>query len=1055
MAQKSLFNLTNNNRMKKQLLVLLLFTFAAGYAFAQRQISGKVTSGEDGSPLPGVNVVVVGSQLGTITDVNGNYSLAVPSGARLKFSYIGYLDHEIEVGNQSVIDVVMEPDVKQLSEVVVTAFGLEKEKKALGYSVTEISGDDFTEAREINLGDALQGKIAGVNVSNIGSGVAGSSRVIIRGNTSIAGNNQPLYVVDGVPIDNTQLGSAGMWGGADQGDGMSSINPDDIESISVLKGNTAAALYGSRASNGVILITTKMGKKKKGIGVEFNSNYTIDRFYDFFDWQTEYGAGNRGEKPATQAEALEYGASAWGDKLDGSSVVQFDGEMRPYEFAGDNYKKYYRTGQTWTNTLALTGGGDKQTFRFSASDLRNKAITPNSGMNRQNFTLSTNANWVKKLTLSAKVQYIREDVKNRSRLSDAPGNGNYTLSNLPPSINVEDLKGPTDKLGAKEDGTEMLYSNNIYSQNPYWAAYQFETNNVRNRIIGSALLRWDITEWLWAHGRIGTDWYLNKRRDLEPYGTGYRPTGQLWERQRTVQETNMEFLIGFDKTYGGFRVNAFFGGNKLIRQDESVNIGGTDFNIPFFHQVSNLADQRYGYGLSKKGINSLYGSIELSWKNYLFLTATGRNDWFSTLNPETNSIFYPSVGGSFVFSDAFTMPKFITFGKLRASWAQVGGDTNPYQTSLTYSLWGQGHMGAALGRITQGSVPNRDLKPLTVSEFEIGFDLRFFNNRLGIDYAYYSRVTTDDILNATISQAAGYSRATVNVGEVSNKGHEILLTATPIQGNFTWDFSINFSYNDNQVLKLVGDQKVFQAQSARSRRAFAEHRIAYTDENGVNWPGGYSLIVGTAQLRLDGKKVYDANGLPVIDPQYKVLGEGIHPYVGGVTNTFNYKSFNLSFLVDFKAGGDLYSGTNVGGVGSGLHKMTLDSRENGIKIDGVLADGTPIQKVIPGRSDDPSEIIAQDYWGRYNDISEYFVYDASFIKLRQFVFGYTFPKSIIGNSVFTRLNLSFVARNLLLIYSAVENIDPESTYNTSNGQGLEWYGVPQTRSFGFNIRAQF
>ncbi len=1041
--------------MKKQLLVFLLFTIVSGHIFAQRQISGKVTSGEDGSALPGVNVVVVGSQLGTITDVNGNYTLDVPNGAKLKFSYIGYLDYEVEVGNQSIIDVVMEPDVKQLSEVVVTAFGIEKEKKALGYSVTELSGDEFTEAREINLGDALQGKIAGVNVANIGSGVAGSSRVVIRGNTSIAGNNQPLYVVDGVPIDNTQLGSAGMWGGADQGDGLVSINPDDIESISVLKGNTAAALYGSRASNGVILITTKKGTKRKGIGVELNSNYTVDKFFDFFDWQTEYGHGTRGEKPTTQKEALDYGASAWGDRLDGSPVIQFDGEMRPYSFNGDNYQKFYRTGQTWTNTLALVGGGDKQTFRFSASDLRNKAITPNSGMNRQNITLTTNANWVEKLTLSAKIQYVREDVQNRSRLSDAPGNGNYTLGYLAPSINVEDLKGPTDKLGAKEDGTELQYSSNIYSQNPYWAAYQFETNNIRNRIIGSALLRWDITEWLWVHGRIGTDWYQNRRRDLEPYGTGYRPFGQLWERERTVQETNMEYLIGFDNTYGGLRINAFFGGNKLIREDESINIGGTNFNIPFFHQVSNLSDQRYGYGLSKKGINSLYGSVELSWKNYLFLTATGRNDWFSTLNPETNSIFYPSIGGSFVFSDAFTLPEFITFGKLRVSWAQVGGDTNPYQTALTYSLWGQGHMGAALGRITQGSVPNKDLKPLTVSEYEIGFDLRFFNNRLGIDYAYYNRLTTDDILNATISQSTGYGSATVNVGEVSNKGHEILLTATPIDGNFSWDFSINFSYNDNQVLKLVGDQKVFQAQSARSRRAFAQHRIAYTDENGVSWPGGYSLIVGTAQLRLDGKKVYDTNGLPVLDPQLRILGSGIHPYVGGFNNTFRFKNFNLSFLIDFKAGGDLYSGTNVGAVGSGMHKMTLDSRENGIQIDGVLADGTPIQMVIPGRSADPSQIIAQDYWARYNDISEYFIYDASFVKLRQFVFGYTFPKSMMDKTFFNGLSLSFVARNLWLIYSGVENVDPESTYNTSNGQGLEWYGVPQSRSFGFNLRAQF
>lgn len=921
--------------MKKNLLLLsCIMTFSVLHIWAQQVVSGQVVD-ENGEGLPGVNILVAGTTEGTITDYNGNYSISVPEGGALNYSFIGYLDQRIEVGDRGVVNIALAPDIQQLAEVVVTAFGIEKEKKALPYSVTELEGEGFTEAREVNIANALAGKVAGVNVSNIGSGVGGSSRVIIRGNTSIAGNNQPLYVIDGVPMDNSQLGQAGMWGGSDFGDGTSSINPDDIENISVLKGNTAAALYGSRASNGVILITTKKGVNRKGIGVEVNSNFTIDKINNQFDFQTEYGHGNRGQKPTTTEEALEFGASSWGGQLDGTPVPQFDGEARPYEDQGDNFDRYYRTGNTFTNTVSLTGGGDKQTFRFSASDLRQESVTPNSGMNRQNFSLSTNANWVEKLTLTAKLMYSREDVQNRSRLSDAPGNGNYTLSVLPASINVDDLRGTTEKLGAREDGTELPYSANIFSQNPYWAAYQFSTDDVRDRMIGSGLLRYDFTDWLFAHGRIGMDWYTNRRTAITPFGTGYSPRGQMEERERRVRETNMEFMVGADETFGDFRVNGFFGGNKMVRVDETLGANGNNFNIPFFHTISNAANQSVVYGYDEKGINSLFGSVEVSYKNFLFLTATGRNDWFSTLNPENNSIFYPSVGASFVFSDAFRLPEWITFGKVRGSWAEVGGDTNPYATSLTYSLVGQGHMGAALGRITQGSIPNPDLQPLLVSEYEIGFDIRFFENRLGIDYAYYNRETMDDILNASVSETTGYGQATVNVGEISNKGHELLITGTPIDQALQWDVTFNFAYNDTEVLQLVGDQRVFQAEEARSRNAFSQHRVEFTDENGVFHPGGYSVIVGRTHKTIDGQKVYTEDGLPVQSDNLEVLGNGVHPYTMGLTNRFTYKNFELSFLLDMKFGGDLYVGTNATAVGSGNHKMTLDSRANGISVTGI------------------------------------------------------------------------------------------------------------------------
>ena len=1028
------------------LCLLLVISLGITQLWAQRVVTGKVTN-DQGAGLPGVNIVVTGTLQGTVSGLDGNYSIAVPQGASLTFSFIGFQDKQLEVGHQSVIDVSLTADVRQLGEIVITAIGVEKERKALPYSVTEIQSSGFVEAREINLADALSGKVAGVNVSDIGSGVGGSSRVIIRGNTSIAGNNQPLYIVDGVPMDNSQLGQAGMWGGSDFGDGTNSVNPDDIEAISVLKGNTAAALYGSRAANGVLLITTKKGSRRKGIGVEISSNVTFERINNLFDFQTEYGHGFSGIAPTTPEEGLQYGNWAWGERLDASLVYQFDGVQRPYSYTGDNHDKFYRTGSTITNGIALTGGSNKQTFRFSASDLRNQSVTPNSGMNRQNFSLSTNANWVEKLILSAKLLYSREDVKNRSRISDSPGNENYTLSVLPPSINVLELQGTTEKLGAKEDGTELQYSPNIFTQNPYWAAYQYSTDDLRDRILGSAQLRYDILDWLYLQGRIGMDWYTDRRTVITPYGTG-GGRGGMQEFEIRVSEINWEFMLGGDYTFGDFRVNGFMGGNRMRRSFEVLGASVGNFNIPFFHTLSNAANQTIVYFLSEKGINSLYGSVELSYKNIIFLTATGRNDWFSTLSPDNNSIFYPSVGATFVFSDAFDAPGWLTFGKLRGSWAEVGGDTDPYQTSLTYSLEGQGHMGVALGRITQGSIPNSGLQPLTVSEFEIGFDLGFFNNRLGIDYAYYNRKTVDDILNTSVSETTGYNAATVNVGEITNNGHELLITGTPFDRELRWDVTFNFAHNKTEVVQLVGDQKVFQAQEARSRNAFSQHRVEYIDENGVFYEGGYSMIVGRTHKMINGQKVYTVEGFPVQSDNVTVLGSGIHPYTMGLFNSLYFKNFDLRFLLDMKMGGDLYVGTNVQTVGNGHHKMTLEGRDYGINVLGVDESGAPLSVTVPAAN-------VQDYWLRYNQIADYFVQSADFVKLRQIVLGYNFPKSLISNTPFNTIRLSLVGRNLWLIHSEIDNVDPEQTYNGSNGQGLEWFGVPQSRSYGFNVNLIF
>ncbi len=1039
--------------MKKLLLFFLSAAVTVSFAWAQeRQVSGTVTSAEDGTSLPGVSILIVGTTSGTVTDAEGSYKLSVPDGATLRYSYIGYRNQEIRVGNRSVIDVVLESDVSQLQEVVVTSLGIERDRMALGYAVSEVSGDEFTEARELNVANALSGRIAGVNVSNMATGPAGSSRVIIRGNTSISGNNQPLYVVDGIPMDNSNFGQAGMWGGADQGDGTSSINPDDIENITVLKGGAAAALYGSRASNGVILITTKKGTKRKGVGVEFNSNYVVEALYDQTEYQDQYGHGSEGQAPSTPQEGLSWSDATWGANIDQVQTAYiFDGSQKPYTRVGadgNNFKNFYDPGHTWTNTLALNGGGENQTYRVSASYMDNQSPMPNAGFDRFNLGLNTQGTYGK-FEFGAKALYSNENTQNRPRVSDAPGNPHISIFTMGPTMDEAWFKGDPDKPGAiweeqTNPGTDRIIGEELswshpWKQNPYWAAYQFEDSDTRDRMIGHVLGKYNVTDDFWVRARAGMDWQHRDERNLTPYGTEFQRGGSVNENSITVREINMEWMAGYDKVWGEFGVNAFVGGNYMRRLYEFKGLNGSNFNIPFFNAVSNGANQGIGYGFSEEGINSLFGSVELSYGGYLYLTATAREDWFSTLNPETNNILYPSFSLSYVFSDMLTMPSWISDGKFRAAWAQVGGATSPYGTLLTYSLQGQGHLGYPMGRVSQNVIPNPDLKPLTKTDWEVGFDMNFLDYRLGLDIAYYQAVTTDDILDATISIASGFSGTKVNIGEMENKGLELLLTGNPIRSELTWDIAVNFAINNNNVNSLSEGITRLQVGEPRTRWAFIQHIVGEP----------YSSIVGFTHAEINGQKVYDPlTGFPVITDTLSLLGNGVHKYTGGITNSFTWKNWNLSFLLDAKLDADIYSGTNVRITGWGLHQQTVEGRETGITVSGVDPEGQPVNMTV-----DPENV--QGWWGRYSNASDYFVYDASFIKLRQMTFGYTFPGSLLSNTPFSYLNLSFVARNLWVIYKNLDNIDPEMNYSNVNAQGLDYFGMPQTRSYGFNLRVRF
>ena len=1020
----------------------------------QKTVSGKVTD-DSGEGLPGVNVVIKGTTIGSITDFDGNYQVSVEENSTLVFSFVGFTPQEIEVGTRSVINMTLSQDVQALDEVVVTALGIEREKKALGYSVTQVAGEDFTESRAINLGAALSGKVAGVNVTPTSSGAAGSTRVIIRGGSSLSGNDQPLYIINGIPIDNTTLGSASLWGGSDAGDGLASLNPDDIASISVLKGNTAASLYGARASNGVILITTKSGKARQGVGVSYNSNFTANQVHDFTDFQKEYGHGTNGNKPANQESALEHGQNSWGAKLDGSNVVQFDGEMRPYSDQGQTIRDFYRTGHTWTNTLGLAGGNENHTYRFSFSRLQNEDIVPNSGFDR-NLASANISGKYGKLSLRTSGQYSKETAENRPRLSDSPGNANYTALMLSPAITFESLKGSANKLGAKADGTELRHQGNNFAQNPYWAAYQFRRLDIKDRFLGSALIKYDITDWLYVQGRVGTDIVSTNEESTEPYGTSYKANGDFNTYTKNVREDNADVYIGFNKTFNDIGIDILLGGNRMRRSDERIRIGGNDLSIPFFHSVNNVKNRSYAYQFSEWGINSLFYQANFSYKNYLFLNTTGRQDQFSTLAKGRNSVFYPSVGLSFVFTDVFDI-NVLPAGKVRVSWAQVGGGApSPYTLSQTYSLDGATHNGSVLGKITQNSIPNELLQPFLSSEIEIGADLRFLDNRLGIDVAYYTRRTTDDILNTTISPTSGFSTTTINIGELTNEGIELLINATPVQkSNFTWDISLNMANNisnvENLGINAEGDPIDFlNLDEARTRQERIRHYVGRS----LGLITGYKHKVDEA-----GKKVYerpkdeDGNPLNVLYPVrsdgFEILGEGRHPFSAGLRNTFSYKNFSMGVLIDIRSGGSVVSGTNVLAYGFGTHKETLAGRDGGLLVSGVDKEGAPLEVTI-------SADLIDDYYNRYNDITEYFVYDASFGKLREFTLGYNFPKTFLKDTPLQSLNLSIVGRNLFLLWSNVPNIDPESAYtNSSRAQGLEFFALPTTRNFGFNLSVTF
>jgi TonB-linked SusC/RagA family outer membrane protein len=1036
---------------------LFFFTFCYGQNKAV-QIRGSVRGGTDSSWLAGTTVALAADKnVATVTDAGGHFVLNVPAAKatgtiQLVVSSVGFQPRILSLApGQTQIDVVLDAGRASLNEVVVTALGIDRNRKSLGYSVTTVKGDEFTQARENNVANALTGKAAGVNAVGLSTGPGGSSRVTIRGNGSLIGDNQPLYVVNGMPIDNSVPGGAptanGITFNVDRGDGIADINPDDIETISVLKGGTAAALYGSRASNGVILITTKKGRAQKGVGVEYNSTVTLENVAVIPDYQFTYGQGNLGILPTTLAASQATGRRSWGALIDGSSdYVGVDGNTHPYTAKKDNYQHYYQTGSTYTNTVALSGGNEAVTYRFSASDLSSKGILPNTTYDRKTLNLSLSAKLNDRLSLDGLAQYNQEVGHDRTGAGDALGNPNWTPLEIANTADVRWLKP-----GYDANGNETIWNDAAIASNGYFVINKWKEDDTKNRFIGQASITYKLLPELVFKGTVSQDFYNYNFTDIVPTGTLYVPLGQYTGLKSDVSETNSLLTATYKtRVLKNIGISVLGGANGRKFQNSQLSLNGSGFTIPYFYSYANLNSSSTTPYTGHIAVNSVFGSVDLDYKSLFYLSFTGRQDWFSTLSPQHNHVFYPSIGGSFILSDAFKLPDAINLAKLRASWAGTGGGApDPYFINLSYS--NVPSSGEPLLNVTSSStyganvISDPNLRPFTSSTYELGMELSLLQNRLGLDLSYYDRETSNDIVNTAISTTSGYNSVFLNIGKMDNKGIEVLLTGKPVKSaNFGWNVSYNFAYNTNKVIQLAPGLSSIQLANSVGNWAYLD--------NIVGKPFG--TLVGTSMLKdAKGDTVFNSSsGEPVVGPLHP-LGNSVAPLTMGLTNEFRYKRFSFSFLLDGKFGNKIFSIFELYATRMGKLKTTLPGRVNGLTVHGVDQNGNTYTNTYV--LNPTSGLSLSSYYDNYKTYSNLFLHDGSFIKLRQVLFSYNIPVNKIGAAKLQSASLSFVARNLLILYKQTKNFDPEQSFTNSSSQGFESIGLPRTRSYGLNLAVKF
>jgi TonB-linked SusC/RagA family outer membrane protein len=1044
--------------------LLLLSSFAQAQQIA---VSGSV-KGTSGELLPGVSVLVKGTKQAVVTNNSGAFSIALTEKGTLVFSYIGYATQEIEVNSSATLNITLIDNSNALNEVVVTALGISKQKKSLGYAVQELKGESLSEAKETNLVNALAGKVAGVRVTN-SQGDMGSSRIVIRGETSISGNNQPLFIVDGIPVDNSQLSSAGA---RDYANAISDINPNDIESISVLKGPNAAALYGSRAAAGVIIIKTKSGKAKKGLGITVNSNAVLETLLTLPNYQDVFGQGSEGKfsyvdgKGAGVNDGVD---ESWGPRLDGRLIPQFysKGVAVPFVAHPDNVKDFFETGYALTNGISIEDANEKFDYRLSYNNLKQVGVIPNSGQGKNAFTLNTTLRISPKLSLTANANF------NKLGSDNLPGTGGSRSTStmlqftwFGRQVDINQLKNYLD-----ENGNTFNWNNSYYS-NPYWVAYENTVSQQRNRLIGSVGLNYKIIEGLNFNFRTGTDYYNDRRKVKIAYGTNGTPFGSYTESAFTVSEINTDATLNYTKQLNtDFSLEALLGSNIRSRYIEQNDQSAPRLAVAGLYTLNNSRDPlTSSNSYSKLKSYSTYASAQIGFRNYLFANITARNDWSSTLPAQNRSYFYPSFNGSFVLTEAFDIKSSVLdYAKIRGGWSKVGKDADPYRLINTYVF------GAPFGsnpQLTASTTDlNPDLKPETTTSSELGIEAVLFKKRLRFDLSLYNTSSYDQILSVDVSPSTGFRSKLLNAGEINNKGIEVQLGITPIKKQFTWDIDINYAANRSKVVSL-DDAGLLQNYVVGSNSAQV---IASVGEP-------YGTLFGNAFLRDgNGNIVVNATGAPQTDPTKRVLGKYTPDWIGGISNTFSYKGVSLGVLIDASFGGSIYNGTYATGTYTGVLASTLPGRaaefggisyyypgnlkangtvglaagatapagvtvyDDGMIFDGVTADGKRNEKIVS----------AQQYYKSFRTIDEANIFDASYVKLREVKLSYNLPIKWIRPLSLQGVSVSVVGRNLWIIHRNVVDIDPEVAFNTGNAQGLESLSNPTTRTYGINLNIKF
>ena len=1031
-------------------------TMAQSVSNQTETVTGKVTDGSE--PIIGASVMVKGTKgAGAVTDLDGNFELNVKPGTLIEVSYVGYKSQVLKA--RKGMTIVLKEDEKSLDEVVVTALGIKRDRKALGYGVGEVKGDELKKAKETNVINSLAGKVAGLVVSQTAGGASGSTRVVLRGNTEMTGNNQPLYVVDGVPLDNTNFGSAGTNGGFDLGDGISSINPDDIESMSVLKGPAASALYGSRASHGVILITTKKAAKDK-MSVEYNGSLTFDtQLAKWNNTQKVYGMGSNGKY---SIDAVSNTNKSWGPKADGSNMLKyFDGVERPYLIIPDNVSNFFRTGLTASNTAVVGMNNGKTGVRFTFTDMRNKDIVPKTHMSRDIFNLRANTT-MGKVDFDFSANYTREYVKNRPALGDSKSNVGKNLMTLATTYNQAWLRTYQDEDGNYSNWNGM----DPYNVNPYWDLYKNFNNSSKDllRMTGKAV--WNVTKHFRLQATLGGDLNWFTFNDFKAPTTPGFEAGRLQISNFRNRMYNFELLALYNNTWGKFDFNATAGGNIYRVNNQTTVTTAQDMQIRDVVTLMSFNETSIEPSSYRKRINSLFGSASIGWNHLLYLDATLRGDQSSTLPTSNNVYVYPSFSGSFVFSELLKANRILPYGKLRMSWAQVGSDTDPYQLGLVYTKSKYTYPGYTIGYINNNVIPNKDLKPTKTNSFEIGLETKFLNNRLGLDVTYYTQKSKNQIMSMATSWTSGYNYRLINAGEIDNRGVEITLNTRPVQTkDFAWDLNFNFSKNSNKVVRLVDGMDMFELEKA----SWLDVQVAA--KVGEN----FGSIVGPDFKRNDAGQVLidPSTGLPEYDKSNHVLGNASWDWTGGVTTTLSYKNLSLNAIFDVKVGADLYSMSERAAYESGKAKATLQGRDEWYRSEeqreaaGVakgMSNWTPTGGfVAPGVIDNgdgtyrPNDIKInpEDYWMSVcRNAPSMFIYDNSYIKCRELTLTYQVPTAWLHNWV-KALSVSFVARNPFIVWKNIPDIDPDSNYNNTTGMGLEYGSLPSRKSYGFNVNIKF